>query len=97
MFHLSVPSGLRQNSLLLLLDEPTCGVDVGARQEIYGVMRSLAKQGAAIMVFSSDVREMLEISDRVLVMRKGRIVSEVSPMEVGEHELLDLMLGTGGE
>jgi len=88
---------LASESKLLLLDEPTCGVDVGARQEIYGVMRSLARQGTSILVFSSDVREMLEISDRVLVMRKGRIISEVSPFEVQEHGLLDLMLGTGGE
>lgn len=87
---------LASESKLLLLDEPTCGVDVGARQEIYGVMRSLAKQGASMLVFSSDVREILEISDRVMVMRKGRIISEVSPLEVGEHGLLDLMLGTGG-
>ena len=88
---------LASESKLLLLDEPTCGVDVGARQEIYGVMRSLAKQGACMLVFSSDVREMLEISDRVLVMRKGRIISEVSPTKVQERGLLDLMLGTGGE
>jgi len=60
-------------------------------------MRSLAKQGACMLVFSSDVREMLEISDRVLVMRKGRIISEVSPTKVQERGLLDLMLGTGGE
>jgi len=88
---------LASRSKLLILDEPTCGVDVGARQEIYGVMRSLAKQGASILVFSADVREILEISDRVLVMRKGRMIAEVSPHEVQEQRLLDLMLGQGGQ
>jgi ribose transport system ATP-binding protein len=87
---------LASQSKLLLLDEPTCGVDVGARQDIYGVMRSLAKQGLSILVFSADVREILEIADRVLVMRKGRMIAEVSPYEVQEQTLLDLMLGEGG-
>jgi ribose transport system ATP-binding protein len=83
---------LASESKLLLFDEPTCGVDVGARQEIYGVMRSLAKQGASILVLSADVREILEVSDRVLVMRKGRIIAEVGAHEVQEQKLLDLML-----
>ena len=88
---------LASQSKLLVLDEPTCGVDVGARQEIYGVMRSLATQGASILVFSADVREILEISDRVLVMRKGHIIAEVAPQQIQEHKLLDLMLGEGGD
>jgi ABC-type sugar transport system ATPase subunit len=87
---------LASQSKLLLLDEPTCGVDVGARQEIYGVMRALARQNTSMLVFSSDVREALEISDRILVMRKGRFVGEMLPREFDEQLLLDMMLGTGG-
>lgn len=87
---------LASQSKLLILDEPTCGVDVGARQEIYALIRAQARQGAGVLIFSSDVREILEISDRILIMRKGRIVSQVLPQEVLEEGLLDLMLGVEG-
>jgi len=88
---------LARQSKLLILDEPTCGVDVGARQEIYDLIRAQARQGTSVLILSSDVNEILGISDRILIMRKGRIVNEVMPGAVLEDGLLNLMLGAGGE
>ena len=61
---------------MLLLDEPTRGVDVGARAEIYAVVRALADSGVAVVVVSSEVEEVLGLADRVLVVREGRVVHE---------------------
>jgi rhamnose transport system ATP-binding protein len=63
---------------VLILDEPTRGIDVGARAEIYGVIDDLAAQGTAIVVISSDIQEVLLLADRVLVMQTGRIVAELT-------------------
>ncbi len=63
---------------VLILDEPTRGVDVGAKAEIHRIMGELAQQGVAILMISSDLPELLSVSDRVLVMREGRIVSAFS-------------------
>jgi ribose transport system ATP-binding protein len=61
---------------LILFDEPTQGLDVGTKEEIYALMRSFAEQGRAVLVASSDMEEVLEIADRVIAMRQGRIVGE---------------------
>jgi rhamnose transport system ATP-binding protein len=63
---------------VLILDEPTRGIDVGARAEIYGVIDDLAAQGAAVLVISSDIQEVLLLADRVLVMQTGSIVAELT-------------------
>lgn len=65
------------NSKVYILDEPTVGVDVGAKAEIYTLMNKLAGDGAAILMISSDLREVLGMSDRILVMKGGRIVGEL--------------------
>ena len=62
----------------MLLDEPTRGVDVGAKSEIYRLMDDLAKEGKAILLISSELEEVLSMADRVLVMREGRISGEFS-------------------
>jgi ABC-type sugar transport system ATPase subunit len=82
---------LATNAKLLLLDEPTRGVDVGSRNEIYEVVRQLAKKGMSVIVFSSDLKEIMLLSDRIFVMRKGRIIVECFQHETSEKQLLQLV------
>ena len=77
---------------VLLLDEPTRGVDVGARAEIYALVRSLADSGVAVVVVSSEVEEVLGLADRVLVVREGRVVHEGPAGEIDESRVLDLVM-----
>ncbi len=77
---------------VLLLDEPTRGVDVGARAEIYGLIADLAAQGAAVVVVSSDIPEVLGLSDRVLVISEGRVVHDGPAAGIDEHRVLDLVM-----
>lgn len=74
---------------VLIADEPTRGVDVGARRAIYELLVSLAADGLAIMLISSDVEEVLGLAHRVLVMRAGRIVAELDGATASEHDVLD--------
>jgi ABC-type sugar transport system ATPase subunit len=67
--------------LLLIVDEPTRGVDVGAKSEIYHLLRELAAHGVAIIMISSDLLEILGLSDRILVMRNGRLAGEFTAAE----------------
>ncbi|MFF5251157.1 sugar ABC transporter ATP-binding protein [Streptomyces leeuwenhoekii] len=77
---------------VLLLDEPTRGVDVGARAELYAVIRRLADEGLAVLLVSSEVPEVLGLADRVLVLREGRVVHEAPAPELDEHRVLDLVM-----
>jgi ribose transport system ATP-binding protein len=77
---------------LLLLDEPTRGVDVGARAELYQVIHDLAAQGVGVLLVSSEVPEVLGLADRVLVMREGRIVHRATAEELDEATVLDLVM-----
>jgi ribose transport system ATP-binding protein len=77
---------------VLLLDEPTRGVDVGARAEIYSLVRRLAADGVAVVLVSSEVPEVLGLADRVLVLREGRVVHEAPAAELDEGRVLDLVL-----
>lgn len=77
---------------VLLLDEPTRGVDVGARAEIYALIRRLADAGNAIVVVSSEIEEVLGLSDRVLVVAEGRVVHTTPATEIDEHGVLDLIM-----
>jgi ribose transport system ATP-binding protein len=83
---------LLRDCRVLLLDEPTRGVDVGARSEIYGLVRRLAAQGVAVVVVSSEVEEVLGLADRVLVVADGRVVHEGPSDEIDEHRVLDLVM-----
>ena len=73
---------------VLLLDEPTRGVDVGAKHEIYRIINELAQRGVAILVVSSELSEVLGISDRILVMRNGRLVHEFDREEATEESIM---------
>jgi ribose transport system ATP-binding protein len=77
---------------VLLLDEPTRGVDVGARTEIYALIRRLAASGVAVVLVSSEVPEVLGLADRVLVVREGRVVHEAPSGELDEGRVLDLVM-----
>ncbi|WP_372344794.1 sugar ABC transporter ATP-binding protein [Streptomyces sp. KL116D] len=77
---------------VLLLDEPTRGVDVGARAELYAVIRRLADEGLAVLLVSSEVPEVLGLADRVLVLREGVVVHEAPAGELDEHRVLDLVM-----
>jgi ribose transport system ATP-binding protein len=76
------------NSQVFLLDEPTRGVDVAARSEIYREINELAEAGAAIVMVSSDLPELLGMADRILVMRRGRIVAELDARKTSQEEVL---------
>ncbi|MEV6968363.1 sugar ABC transporter ATP-binding protein [Hamadaea sp. NPDC051192] len=77
---------------LLLLDEPTRGVDVGARAELYQVIRDLARRGVGVLLVSSEVPEVLGLADRVLVMREGRLIKQAPAGELTEDDVLDLVM-----
>jgi len=80
---------------VLLLDEPTRGIDVGAKQEIYRLMEELAADGVAVLFVSSEMEEILHMSDRALVMHEGRITGELSRSELSEEAVMHL--ATGGQ
>jgi ribose transport system ATP-binding protein len=77
---------------VLMLDEPTRGVDVGARSELYALVRRLASQGLGVLLVSSEVPEVLGLSDRVLVLREGRVVHEAPAEVLEESTVLDLVM-----
>ena len=76
-----------------MLDEPTQGVDVGAKAEIHGLLVDLAAQGLAILLISSELPEILGMSDRVLVMREGRLVAEFSRAEATQERVIQAAAG----
>jgi len=80
---------LERSSNPLILVEPTRGVDVGARQEIYASIRSLAREGKAILVVTSDYEEAVQLADRALVMSRGRLVAGLSGEDVTTQALID--------
>jgi ABC-type sugar transport system ATPase subunit len=83
------------NPDLLIFDEPTRGIDVGAKSEIWNLMRELAKQGKAVLMISSDLPEVIGMSDRIYVMHRGRIVGELEGKTTTEEQVM--MLATYGE
>ncbi len=77
---------------VLLLDEPTRGVDVGARAEIYALIRRLADAGTAIVIVSSEIDEVLGLADRVMVIAEGRVLLTTDAQDIDEHAVLDLVM-----
>ena len=78
---------------LIIMDEPTRGIDVGAKAEIYQLMRALADKGTAIIMISSELPEIIGMSDRILVMSRGKIAGELSRTEATEERILTLAIG----
>jgi ribose transport system ATP-binding protein len=81
---------LETNSDILIFDEPTAGIDVGVKFEIYNLINNLAEQGKAVIVISSELPELIGISDRILVMCEGRITGVLSHEEADQEKILDL-------
>jgi ABC-type sugar transport system ATPase subunit len=79
---------LLTNSQVFIFDEPTRGIDVGAKLEIHNLMRDLAREGKVILMISSDLPEVLSVSDRVLVIRRGRLVKELEGTEITEEQVV---------
>jgi len=77
---------------LMILDEPTRGIDVGGKIEVYRLMGELLSRGAAIVMISSELPEVLGLSDRILVMREGRICGEFTRAEATEEKILNCAL-----
>ncbi len=80
---------------ILLFDEPTRGVDVGAKEEIYRLIHALASEGTAVLIVSSELKELFAICPRILVMRQGRLVGAFAGKDVREEDVVDAMLMGG--
>lgn len=80
---------------VFLLDEVSAGVDVGAKAEIHKIIDNLAKEGAAVLISTSDLREALGLCDRLLVMHRGEIVKQLNPDDTSREELLKFVMGGG--
>lgn len=83
---------LLTNSKIIIFDEPTRGIDIGVKQEIYQIMKDLAKQGISIIMISSEMPELIGISDRILIMRNGKIAGEVNSEDCTQEQILDIAL-----
>jgi ABC-type sugar transport system ATPase subunit len=79
------------NPSILILDEPTRGIDVGSKAEVHRIMRRLADQGTSVLFISAEVPEIVQISDRILVMRNGRLVGQY-PRGVSQKQIMHMLL-----
>jgi ribose transport system ATP-binding protein len=85
---------LRGEVKVILAEEPTQGVDVGSRFDIYEALREKANEGVAIIVKSSDPLELAGLCDRVVVMSRGRIVDQIERAELGERRIVEAIVGS---
>lgn len=91
-----IAKSLIQDSRLIIFDEPTRGIDVGARQEIYELIRELAKNGCSILTISSDMEELLHISNRIMIMSEGQLTGELQKADFNRERILELASQTKG-
>ena len=87
----------QDNMKVIIMDEPTKGVDVGAKAEIYAIMGELAQKGFAIIMISSEMPEILGMSDRIYVMCNGRVTGELSREEATQETILEFAMEKGGK
>ena len=79
---------------LLILDEPTRGIDVGAKYEIYTIINELVNQGKAVIVISSELPEVLGLSDRIYVMNEGKIIGELDAREASQEKIMSMIVAS---
>lgn len=91
----SLAKNLLTNPKLLILDEPTRGVDVGAKKEIYGLINRFKQEGMSILMISSEIPEILGMSDRIMVMHEGRITGMLSIEEASQEKIMRMAVGKG--
>ncbi len=84
---------LARNCDILIFDEPTRGIDVGAKQEIYNLMKELSEQGKSIIMISSEMPELIGMSDRIIIMHEGRISGELAKGEYSQSRILEIASG----
>jgi ribose transport system ATP-binding protein len=84
---------LSMDPKVIIFDEPTRGIDVGSKAEIYKMMRALADRGVGVMMISSDMEEVIGVSDRIVVMKDGEISGELRRPDFSEHNILLLAVG----
>ncbi len=84
---------LNRSPKVLILDEPTRGIDVGAKHEIYGILSKLVQRGKGVFVISSELNEIMGLCDRILVIRKGKIVKEFTADKFNKEDLLEASMG----
>ena len=90
---IAIGKSLNTDSSILFFDEPTRGIDVGAKREIYFLLRKLADEGAAIVLVSSELEEILGLTDRILVMHQGRLMGEFNANEATQEKIMQLAIG----
>ena len=90
---LGIAQAIMENPDILILDEPTKGIDVGAKKEIHELLRRLASEGVGVIVVSSDLPEIIGLCDRVLVVYEHKIVGEVSGADINEQEIMQYASG----
>ena len=73
---------------VILIDEPTVGIDIGAKDEIYNIIEGLAAHGVAVLMVSSDIAEVLRVAHRILVMREGRVIREFNDGVATQEDIL---------
>jgi ABC-type sugar transport system ATPase subunit len=89
----SIARWLQAGAEVLILDEPGQGVDIAAKEQIFGVIGDLAAKGCGVIVISQEVEELQQVADRVVVMRRGEIVGELKGSDVNEHRIVELAMG----
>jgi inositol transport system ATP-binding protein len=85
------------DSKLILLDEPTRGIDVGAKLEIYNIMNDLVKEGKGLLMISSELPELIGMCDRIYVMKQGRITGELNRADFSQEQIMKYATTQGGE
>jgi len=82
---------------MLILDDPTRGIDVGAKYEIYKLINELAKEGVAIVMISSELEEVMAMSDRIMVLSEGRTTGTLSGSEATQEKIMTLAMGIAAQ